>query len=74
MKGHTLPSITLDEYKNGYYLSRDQLLFGPLAIEKMADITLSFTAARNCFLAFKTLFAHYSLPNWCIYGNKDGRK
>ena len=29
-------------------------LFGLLATGKMADITLSFTTVRNCFLAFKT--------------------
>ena len=36
-----------------------------IATEKMADIMVEKT--------FKTLFAHYSLPTWCIYGSKDGR-
>ena len=47
--------------------------FGPLAKEKMVDITLTFTDARSSVLALETLFVHYSLPTWCIYGNKDGR-
>ena len=48
--------------------------FGPYT-EKMADITLSRSPPLEvpCFGVFKTQFAH-SLPTWCTYGNKDGRK
>ena len=35
--------------------------------KKILDIQ---PAARNCFLVFKTLFAHCSLPTWCISGNR----
>ena len=53
---------------------RSQPRFEPLATKnKMADIPLHFAAWR-ILLAFKTLFAHVSLPTWCIHENKDGRK